>query len=228
MDVKIDKRYPVLASLEQAWVVLGDVPRVAACMPGAQITETLDATHFKGVIKTRIGPAAMQFSGEIEVQHLSADQRALQLMGKGADKAGSSASMQLSAHLEPGPDAHSCVLVGQATVMVSGKLAQMGNRLLVPVSEALLAQFAVQFQSAAQAAALPTALPTVLPISSAASPPSEPASSPEPPPELSPSATPPAAPPTVQAGQASELNVLALLTAMVKAWWRRITGRSST
>ncbi len=210
MDVKIDKRYPVQASLAQAWAVLGDVPRVAACMPGAQITEALDANHFKGVIKTRIGPATVQFNGEIEVQSLNAELRSLQMMGKGADKAGSSASMQLTAHLEPGTDAHSCVLVGQATVMVSGKLAQMGNRLLVPVSEALLAQFAAQFQSAAQAVELPLG------------PPSQPESSPE----LSQPTTLPVPSPAVQTAPVNELNALALLGAMIKAWWRRITGRS--
>jgi hypothetical protein len=43
------------------------------------------------------------------------------------------------------------VLVGQATVIVSGKLAQFGSRLLVPVSDAMLAQFAAHFSAAAAA-----------------------------------------------------------------------------
>ena len=35
MEVKLDKRYPLEASVDQAWAVLRDVKAVAGCMPGA-------------------------------------------------------------------------------------------------------------------------------------------------------------------------------------------------
>ena len=54
MEVKLDKRYPVDASVEQAWAVLSDIRAVATCMPGAQITEQVDDTHSKGTVKTKI------------------------------------------------------------------------------------------------------------------------------------------------------------------------------
>jgi len=155
MEVKLDKRYPVAATPEQAWTVLADIRAVAACMPGAQITEQVDDTHYKGTVKSKIGPAVMSFGGEIEMQGLDESARSLKMMAKGADKAGSSASMQLAAHLEPGDTPLTSTLVGVATIVVSGKLAQFGSRLLVPVSDAMLAQFAANFQAAA--AAVPAA-----------------------------------------------------------------------
>ena len=158
MEVKLDKRYPVPSGIEPCWAVLGDVRAVAACMPGAQITEQLDDTHFKGVVKSKVGPAVMSFSGDIELQGRDEAAKSLRLLGKGADKAGSSASMQLTAHLEPGETGGS-VLVGVATIVVSGKLAQFGSRLLVPVSDAMLAQFADNFRVAAAAAGTPAAAP---------------------------------------------------------------------
>jgi hypothetical protein len=97
----------------------------------------------------------MQFGGEIEVLGIDAAARAMQMVGKGADRGGSSASMKLSAHIEPGATPQTSLLVGQATVTVSGKLAQFGSRLLVPVSDAMLAQFADNFRAAA--AAVPVA-----------------------------------------------------------------------
>ncbi len=154
MEVKLDKRYPVGATPTQAWAVLGDIRAVAVCMPGAQITEQLDARHFKGTVKSKVGPAVMSFGGDIEVQAIDAATRSLQLLAKGADKAGSSASMQLAAHLEAGEAPGTVTLVGQATIIVSGKLAQFGSRLLVPVSDAMLAQFAANFQTAALAVPL--------------------------------------------------------------------------
>jgi len=160
VEVKLDKRYPLEVSAAQAWAVLADIRAVARCMPGAQITEQLDDTHYKGTVKTKVGPAVMQFGGDVEVRGLEAAARSLALYAKGADRSGSSASMDLAAHLEVGQTPASSVLVGAATVTVSGKLAQFGSRLLVPVSDAMLAQFADNFRAAA-AAVLTAPGPTV-------------------------------------------------------------------
>lgn len=149
MDIRIDKRFELAASVEQAWTVLADVHAVAACMPGASITEVIDATHFKGQVKSKVGPAVMSFAGTIDVLALDAATRSLRLLGKGADRGGSSAAMDLSARIEAGESASTSVLVGQATVSVSGRLAQFGNRLLVPVADAMLDQFAGNFAAAA-------------------------------------------------------------------------------
>jgi carbon monoxide dehydrogenase subunit G len=151
MEVTLDKRYPLAVGVDQAWAVLSDIHAVAGCMPGAALTEQIDATHYKGTVKTKVGPASMQFGGDIEVLAMDAAAHSMQMMGKGADKSGSSASMDLTAHLEPGETAGTSVLVGQAKVIVSGKLAQFGSRLLVPVSDAMLAQFADNFRTAAAA-----------------------------------------------------------------------------
>ena len=65
MEVRLDKQYPVAATLDQAWTVLSDIHATAACMPGAQITEQLDATHYKGTVRSKVGPAVMTFNGDI-------------------------------------------------------------------------------------------------------------------------------------------------------------------
>jgi len=206
MEVKLDKRYAVAATAVQAWTVLSDVRATAACMPGAQITEQLDATHYKGMVKSKIGPAVMSFNGDIEVLVLDAATQTLRMLGKGADKAGSSASMELTATVEPDGDAAS-VLVGTAVVTVSGKLAQFGSRLLVPVSDAMLAQFAQNFGAAA--AAVPVAAAAAAPavVSDA------PASVPAP------------APVVVQAAPVKELNALALMWTVFKGWLAGLFGR---
>ena len=198
MEVKLEKRYPVAASVDQAWAVLRDVRATAACMPGAAITEEVDATHYKGSVKSKIGPAMMNFGGEIEVLALDAATKSMQMLGKGADKAGSSASMNLAARVEPGEGAADSVLVGTATVVVSGKLAQFGSRLLVPVSDAMLAQFADNFRAAAAA----------LPVAAAG--------------------TPSAAPAATEAAPArpvKELNALALMWQVFKTWLAGLFGR---
>ncbi len=243
MEVKLDKRYEVAAGVEQAWTVLSDIRAVGACMPGAQITDQVDDTHYKGTVKTRIGPASMQFNGDIEVLGLDAATRSLQMLGKGADRGGSSASMKLSAHIEAGQTADTCVLVGQATVTVSGKLAQFGSRLLVPVSDAMLAQFADQFRAAAAAVAVPpspaaTPAGAVDPTSLVDGPVVDPAPH-SPGAEVAGSdagpgadARPPAPAPTAAPqtpkpppAQPTELNALALMWTVLKGWLAGLFGR---
>lgn len=157
MEVILDKRYPVNASVEQAWALLSDIRATASCMPGATITEQVDETHYKGSVKSKVGPATMQFGGDIEVLGIDASTQSIQMLGKGSDKGGSSASMDLSARIEQGDEPGHCTLVGQATIVASGKLAQFGSRLLVPVSDVLLAQFAKNFSLAAAQVQMPEA-----------------------------------------------------------------------
>jgi carbon monoxide dehydrogenase subunit G len=232
MEVKLDKRYPVATTLEQAWTILSDIHATAMCMPGAQITEQLDAAHYKGTVRSKVGPAVMSFNGDIELQGIDAAAKELKMLGKGADKSGSSASMQLTAHLEPAPEGDGCVLAGVATIVVSGKLAQFGSRLLVPVSDAMLAQFADNFRAAAAAVPMaqesteirmvqggeaPGAVPPVAASAeaagasvAAAAPVARPA----------PAVRPPAPP-------VKELNALGLIWTVIKGWFAGRFGRKT-
>jgi carbon monoxide dehydrogenase subunit G len=228
MEVKLDKQYPLEVSVEQAWAVLSDIRAVGGCMPGAQITEQLDDTHYKGTVKTKVGPASMQFGGEIEVLGIDVAARAMQMVGKGADRGGSSASMKLSAHIEPGATPQTSVLVGQATVTVSGKLAQFGSRLLVPVSDAMLAQFADNFRAAA------AAVPAVAGAAEAAAVAPEALASPTAGAASSTVGDAPAAPSPVgaapvraPAAPVKELNALSLMWTVFKSWLAGLFGRKS-
>ena len=205
MEVKLDKQYPLDVSVDQAWAVLADIRATAACMPGAQITEQLDDTHFKGTVKSKVGPAVMSFGGDIELLQLDTAARTLQMLGKGADKAGSSASMNLTATVLPGETPGSSVLAGQATITVSGKLAQFGSRLLVPVSDAMLTQFAGNFRNAA--AAVPVAAAPVAPGAAPA-----PAAAPAEP---------------VAVAPVKELNALGLMWTVIKGWFAGLFGKKA-
>lgn len=211
MEVKLDKQYPLEVSVAQAWAVLSDIRAVGGCMPGAQITEQIDDTHYKGTVKTKVGPASMQFGGEIEVLTIDAATHAMQMVGKGADRGGSSAAMNLAARIEPGATPQTSVLMGQATVTVSGKLAQFGSRLLVPVSDAMLAQFADNFRAAAAAQPAPVMPGAAMPADAVPS-------------TTTALAAPQAArtPPPVK-----ELNALALMWTVFKGWLAGLFGKKA-
>jgi len=242
MEVKLEKRYPLNASVAQAWAVLSDIRATAACMPGATITEQLDDTHFKGTVKSKVGPATMNFGGDIEVLALDAATYSMQMLGKGADRSGSSASMNLSSQIVAGDSPGTSVLVGNATVVVSGKLAQFGSRLLVPVSEAILGQFAGHFEAAAAAVPVETPAadipahgatesPAATPLAAEAAEGTGAVDHPGHPIEtkaIETKATAPSAVTPVAAPKpAGELNALALLWILIKGWFAGLFGKKS-
>jgi carbon monoxide dehydrogenase subunit G len=154
MQVKIEKAFSLAAPAGAAWALLQDIRAVAECMPGTRITEQLDATHYKGQVSVKLGPAAAQFNGELEVQGVDDARREIKLVGKGSDTKGSSAAaMNLSASIRDA--ASGCELVGVSEVSVSGKLASFGGRMMTQVSDQLLKQFADRFAGRLAAAAAP-------------------------------------------------------------------------
>ncbi|MDJ0871345.1 MAG: SRPBCC family protein [Gammaproteobacteria bacterium] len=145
MQVKLEKTVPVEAPADAAWQFLQDIRAVAACMPGAEITEQVDESHYKGKVKVKLGPATAAFNGDIEVKGVDADKRELHILGKGADVKGtSSASMDLLASVRE-TDAGVSELIGISQVAVTGKMASFGGRMMTQVSDQIMKQFAVNF-----------------------------------------------------------------------------------
>jgi len=170
MKVQFEKTFPMPATADLSWQLLQDIEAVAACMPGAKITERLDDTHYKGTVTVRVGPATLSFRGDIEVRELDASTRTLRLIGKGSDTTGTSgASLDLTARVEAAEGGLSN-LVGKSDASVSGKAAAFGGRMINSVADQILKQFAANF--AAQVELLKVPQPTA--ATAAAPPPAQP------------------------------------------------------
>jgi carbon monoxide dehydrogenase subunit G len=155
MKVQLNRAFALAASADAAWSVLQDIAAVAACMPGAKITERVDETHYKGTVSVKVGPASLSFRGDIEVKGVEASARTLRLFAKGTDTTGgSAASMDLTARIDPA-GANACTLVGDSEVSMSGKAAAFGSRLMGPVSDQVISQFAANFATRLQAMPTP-------------------------------------------------------------------------
>jgi hypothetical protein len=145
MKVELEKSFVIKAAVDDCWHLLSDIPRVATCMPGASITQVIDASHFQGLVMVSIGPMRLQFAGHLELVMIDTSARTIVLMATGTDKSGSSASMKLTSTLV-GKQNHEALFHGQAEVTVNGQLAQFGSRMIGPVSDVILSQFADHFR----------------------------------------------------------------------------------
>ena len=70
------------------WQALADFPKVAACLPGAELTEH-DQRSVKGRLRVKLGPMAASFAGSATVQR---DDAAMTGLAKGAGTDGTSRS----------------------------------------------------------------------------------------------------------------------------------------
>lgn len=145
MQVDLEKEFQLSGSAAQGWEFLQDIPGVASCMPGAEITDTIDEHNYKGKVKMKIGPATMAFNGDIVINNIDAQKRELNLIGKGQDTKGtSSASMDLTAWITEA-EGGSSALKGSASVTVTGKAASLGGRMMMQVADQILNQFGANF-----------------------------------------------------------------------------------
>jgi carbon monoxide dehydrogenase subunit G len=204
MKVEIQKSYPMPCPADVAWEFVQNVEAVAACMPGAKITERLPDGRYKGTVTVRVGPATMSFRGEVEMKDVDPTARSLRLLGKGTDSTGTSgASMDLSARIEAAAGGLS-TLVGASVVSMSGKAAAFGGRMMTTVADQILKQFADNFAAqvgAIQAQHTAAAAPGGAPLAAAAA--------------------------TAPAPVAAELNGLALVWAVIKDWLRGLFGKKT-
>lgn len=151
MEILIDKNYPVDVDPDRAWTLLCNLPSIAICMPGAELTDKLGESRYKGKVKIKVGRATACFSGEIGVLEVDQEARQVQIGGKGADKGGSLASLHLTARVEEAEGDVESVIIGLAKINVKGKFAQYGERMMIQVADMVVAQFIENFTAAAMA-----------------------------------------------------------------------------
>ena len=136
----LNHEFVVNVPVNDAWVILTDLERIAPCLPGAQLTE-VEGDVYRGQVKIKVGPLVAQFKGQ--ASFISRDDLAhtASLKGEGRDTTGKgTASAIITAQLTSvTPTSTKCTVVTDLTI--SGKVAQFGRGALADVSDKLLAQF---------------------------------------------------------------------------------------
>lgn len=132
--------FTVNVPVDEAWLVLTDLERIAPCLPGAQLTE-VEGDTYRGQVKVKVGPILAQFKGQASFVSRDDQAHTATLKGEGRDTTGKgNASAMITAELTA-VDANSTRCVVNTDLSISGKVAQFGRGALADVSDKLLAQF---------------------------------------------------------------------------------------
>ena len=138
MDITIDKTFRVDAPIEEVWAFLTDPERVVSCMPGAELDEVIDDRTFKGRIGLKVGPVRAKYEGDARFEELDIEHHRIRLVGSGMGDG--SASIVMTGQLRTLEDGGTETGV-VAKVNMTGRLVQMGSRLIQFVSDQLFNQF---------------------------------------------------------------------------------------
>ena len=136
----LNHEFIVNVPVNDAWVILTDLERIAPCLPGAQLTE-VEGDTYRGQVKVKVGPIVAQFKGQASFVSRDDVAHRATLKGEGRDTTGKgTASAIITAQLTSvTPTSTKCTVVTNLTI--SGKVAQFGRGALADVSDKLLAQF---------------------------------------------------------------------------------------
>jgi len=170
--MQIENEFTVAAPADALWAYLLDVEKIAPCMPGAELTDTIDDRNWKGTVHAKFGPVSLSFAGTVSMEERDDAAHRVVLKAKGMEQKGKgAANASVTSWLEPASDPGSTTVKMQADITLTGAAAQMSRGLLPEISKKLTQQFADCLQAGMAAEAeVSGAAPTDAPQASVASP----------------------------------------------------------
>ncbi len=81
--MQLENTFHVSAPPERVFEYLLDVNKIVGCVPGAELTEVVDQTTFKGKVKVKVGPITVAYSGTARISDRNDEERRATLSAEG-------------------------------------------------------------------------------------------------------------------------------------------------
>lgn len=138
--MKITETIEVDSPIDRVWALFEDVPELAQCLPGAELTEDKGDGMYSGKVSAKLGPMTANFEGDATVTS-DAETHTGSVNGKGTDRSGGSVG-QVKMSYSMAADNGGTVVEVDADVILSGAAAQFGRTgLIKEMSSRLIGEF---------------------------------------------------------------------------------------
>jgi carbon-monoxide dehydrogenase small subunit len=145
--MRFEESFVVARPPATVWAMFADIPAVAACLDGAELTEH-DANTAKGKMRIKLGPIQAGFSGSAVIER---DDRALRgiIRGAGSDKGtGSRTKGEIVYRLAPEADGQRTRVSVTVEYSLQGALAQFSRSgLVLELGRRLVSDFAANLNA---------------------------------------------------------------------------------
>jgi carbon monoxide dehydrogenase subunit G len=149
--MQLENSFQVGAPPDKVFAYLLDVNKVVGCVPGAELTEVVDQTTFKGKVKVKVGPITVAYSGTARISERDDAQRSATLSADGRETTGSG-SARATATMRVQPAGEGSLVEILTEYHVAGRVAQFGRGVMEDVSKRLMKDMAGCIQSNLEAA----------------------------------------------------------------------------
>jgi uncharacterized protein len=142
----ITNEFEVAAPIDKVWRFFDDIPHVAACLPGTELTDDLGDGTYKGRVSIRMGPVRLRFAGTADIAERDNEAKRMVVNAAGADEKGrGQAAMTVTASLTR---SRTGTKVGVSQdLQISGAAAQYGRGMISDVTSVLMRDFAANLQN---------------------------------------------------------------------------------
>jgi len=136
----ITNDFDVAQPVDRVWQFFQDIPQIASCLPGAELTDDLGDDKYRGKVAVRMGPVRLQFAGTADITERDAQARRIVVHAAGAEERGrGQASMVITAQLSTAGRGTK-VAVSQ-DLQLAGAAAQYGRGMISDVTAVLMRDF---------------------------------------------------------------------------------------
>jgi hypothetical protein len=144
--VLIKSDFEVGQPVDKVWAFFDNIAGVAACLPGAELTDDLGDDKYLGKVAVRMGPVKLAFAGTANITERDNEAKRIVIDAAGADEKGrGQAAMLVTATLIPAGQSTKIDVVQD--VQLSGAAAQYGRGMISDVTAVLMRDFATNLQN---------------------------------------------------------------------------------
>jgi uncharacterized protein len=137
----IRNEFEVAQPVDKVWRFFDNIPQVAACLPGTELTRDLGDDTYEGQVAVRMGPVKLQFAGKAHITERDDAAKRIVVDASGAEVRGrGQAAMAVTAQLSPSGRGGTTVAVSQ-DLQLSGAAAQYGRGMISDVTAVLMRDF---------------------------------------------------------------------------------------
>jgi carbon monoxide dehydrogenase subunit G len=143
LRVHLTNSFDVPVPPAEAWGILTDVERVAPCVPGAELTEVVDARNYAGRVRVKLGPVSLAFEGKAGFVERDDQAHTARLSASGRETR-NRGSAQADVRFALEPNAGGTTVSIATDLQLSGPVAQYGRSqgIVAGVAEEMTARFA--------------------------------------------------------------------------------------
>jgi uncharacterized protein len=131
----------VAAPPDRVFAYLLDVNKVAGCVPGAELSEVVDPSTFKGKVKIKVGPVTVAYNGTARIVDRDDSTHSATIEAEGRETTGPG-SARAKAAMSVVPDGAGSTVKIVTEYNVAGRVAQFGRGVMEDVSRRLVGEMA--------------------------------------------------------------------------------------